>query len=207
MGLLGVGLIQVPAQDSQTDPFFGAPDWQSLGLILAVVGCFLLANSILFRDPRALVRAHFGKDREKLLTLREQLFQRVQLTLGFGYLLGGFALQLYGRLHPPSAGEVAFPVLWIGIVVVLTVALQSVGWWWSLHSFRRYVREHLRAHVPDFETDVRTAREVGELFGLETQADETVQSYARRLNERLRLPVPGRVLASEREAEPVYEEL
>ena len=59
-------------------------------------------------------------------------------------------------LHPPSAGEVAFPVLWIGIVVVLTVALQSVGWWWSLHSFRRYVREHLRAHVPDFETDVRT---------------------------------------------------
>ena len=126
MGLLGVGLIQVPAQDSQTDPFFGAPDWQSLGLILAVVGCFLLANSILFRDPRALVRAHFGKDREKLLTLREQLFQRVQLTLGFGYLLGGFALQLYGRLHPPSAGEVAFPVLWIGIVVVSLLAAAAV---------------------------------------------------------------------------------
>ena len=123
MGLLGVGLIQVPAQDSQTDPFFGAPDWQSLGLILAVVGCFLLANSILFRDPRALVRAHFGKDREKLLTLREQLFQRVQLTLGFGYLLGGFALQLYGRLHPPSAGEVAFPVLWIGIVITILIVV------------------------------------------------------------------------------------
>ena len=34
---------------------FTSPDWTMLGHVLAIVGCFLLANGILFRNPRALV--------------------------------------------------------------------------------------------------------------------------------------------------------
>lgn len=194
------------------------PDWSSLGLILAIVGCFLIANAILFRDPRALVREHFGAGRGDLRSVRDYVFHRVQTTLGFTYLLAGFALQLYGRLRPlPAEVEGSFPVLWIGVVVVLTGLLQTGGWWWSLFAFRRAVRRHFAESPPDFEADARTAREVGELFGVQSHGDETVQSYAARLRERLRLPAHvaareperPRVRLDERGgayAEPAYEE-
>ena len=38
-----------------------APDWTTLGYLLALVGCFLLANGILFRNPRALVAERLGR--------------------------------------------------------------------------------------------------------------------------------------------------
>ncbi len=203
------GLLEV------TDSAFGAPDWATLGLVLAIVGCFLLANSILFRSPKQLVREHFGQPRARLRTLREYIFHRVQITLGFAYLLGGFALQLYGRVRPvPADLETPFPLAWIGIVVVVTIALQYLGWTWSRQAFRRYVRKSFEENPPNFEGDVGMAREVGDLFGVPTHGDETVQSYAARLRERLRLPAQGRHLTWEaddpprrpREPEPAYDD-
>ncbi len=185
------------------DSAFGAPDWATLGLVLAIVGCFLLANSILFRSPQQLVREHFGQPRERLRTLREYIFHRVQITLGFGYLLGGFSLQLYGRVRPaPADLETPFPLAWIGIVVVVTIGLQYFGWAWSRQAFRRYVRRSFAENPPNFEGDVGMAREVGDLFGVPTHGDETVQSYAARLRERLRLPAGGRSSAWEADDAP-----
>lgn len=169
-----------------SESLLSEPDWTTLGLILAIVGSFLLANAILFRNPRALVREHYGARRVPLRTIREFIFHRLQMTLGFAFLLSGFALQLVGRVRPapvPEPGSAAseFPILWIGLILLLAISLEVVGWWWSLRSFRRYVRAYLRQNPPDFATDVDTAREVGELFGLRSTSDETVQSYAERV--------------------------
>ena len=175
------------------DPLVSEPDWSMLGLILAIVGSFLLANAILFRNPRALVREHYGVRRVPLRTIREFIFHRLQMTLGFAFLLSGFALQLVGRLRPLPAGTTTdFPVLWIGFILLVAILLEVCGWWWSLRSFRRYVSEHLRENPPDFATDVRTAREVGELFGLRAAADESVPSYVARVRQAIGLaPVPA----------------
>ena len=35
------------------DDLFGAADWTSLGLVLCIVGAFLIANSTLFEHPRS----------------------------------------------------------------------------------------------------------------------------------------------------------
>jgi len=106
----------------------------------------------------------------------------VQVNVGFGFLLTGFGLQLYGHYSPLPAGvEKEFPALWIGIVVVLAVLLLLASWWWSLLAFRRYVREYFRTNPADFEADLALAREVGELFGLVSHADDTVESYVARL--------------------------
>ena len=43
---------------------FGAPDWASLGLVSSIVGCFLIANAILFEHPRLLVQRYFGRKTE-----------------------------------------------------------------------------------------------------------------------------------------------
>ena len=48
--------MTVPRESSPLDETVLAhPDWMAIGLVLAIVGSFLLANSILFRHPRQLV--------------------------------------------------------------------------------------------------------------------------------------------------------
>ena len=77
-----------------------------IGLVLAIVVCFLLANSLLFRHPRTLVADFFGA-RHRLSTIREYIFHRVQVHLGFLFLLLGFGLQLFGHYRTPcAAGEI-----------------------------------------------------------------------------------------------------
>ncbi|HVS11087.1 MAG TPA: hypothetical protein VMS76_14555 [Planctomycetota bacterium] len=180
---------------------WGAPDWTTLGLVLAIVGSFLLANGILFRHPRALVEERFGRRRMPLRTIRAFIFHRVQMSLGFGFLVTGFALQLWGHLRPPAVGaESASPALWIGLVVVLAIALEAGGWWWSLLSFRRHVTAYLREDPPDLESDPVLARELGELFAVPSHRDDTVQTFAVRLRKAVGLPDSGRNLAGARTA-------
>ncbi|MCC7015014.1 MAG: hypothetical protein IT454_20795 [Planctomycetes bacterium] len=178
-----------------------APDWAGLGYVLAIVGCFLLANGILFRNPRALVAERLGRAPQHLRRIREFIFHRVQMGLGFAFLVGGFASMLGGRYQTvPPQGSL---VMWIGLVIVLAVLLEVVGWWWSTHSLRSHVRDFLRENPPEFETDPALAREVGELFGVETRADETVQSYAARLRHSLGLAVAASRGSRSRADEPV----
>ena len=155
--------------------------------MLVLVGCFLLANAILFRHPRDLVHEHFGGPRAKLTSIRGYIFHRLQIQLGFLFLMIGFALELYG--HYAGGGEStpsrAFPSLWVGAVVVAVVALELGGWWLSHALFLRYVREHFRAHPPALESDLGLARELGDLFGISTAGDDSVQSYLLRIRARL----------------------
>jgi len=176
----GTALAVPPAAASG----IASPDWVTIGLVMAIVGSFLLANSILFRRPRLLVRERFGQETPKFRSIREYIFHRLQVNLGFGFLLAGFGLQLYGRHSPlPPEMQGTFPAMWIGLVVVLAATLLLVSWWWSLFAFRRYVRQYCHTHRPDFEADLALAREVGDLFGLTTHADDTVQSYLARVRQ------------------------
>src|SRR5262245_30609540 len=94
---------------------YGAPDWITLGLTLAITGGFLLANGILFRDPRSFLEERFAKSHMHLRTMRALLFHRVQMMLGFGFLLLGFGLQLYGQVQRPLPENRGSPALWIGL--------------------------------------------------------------------------------------------
>ncbi len=180
------------------------PDWDTLGLVLAVIGSFLLGNAILFRHPRDLVRERFAASLSApssariapLLGIRGQIFHRLQVSTGFFYLVLGFALQLVSRFRPLEPGiEPAFPVFWIAAIALATAMLLVLGWWWSSRAFRRHVRAHLLRNPPEFEADMTFAREVGELFGVESQAEDSVESYVGRLRAELKLPPPPRTRA------------
>jgi len=175
------------------------PDWVTVGLVLCVVGAFLLGNAILFRHPRDLVRERFASSfaaptsarTAPLLGIREQIFHRLQVSTGFFYLVAGFGLQLVGRFRPLPAGATPqFPVFWMAAVAILTGMLLLLGWWWSSRVFRRHVRAHLTRHPPEFEADMAFAREIGELFGIEGHENDTVESYVSRLRHELKLPSP-----------------
>ena len=184
-----------PAEGAASDAV--APDWIAIGLVLSVVGAFLLGNAILLRHPRTLVESYFrrsaGAAGPRLGAIREYVFQRAQIAVGFTYLVGGFGLQLLGRYRPPPASvSTEFPAAWVGAILVATLAFLAGAWVWSRRSFRRHVRAHLRREPADFEGDLRLAREVGELFGVASQKDDTVQSYLERLHAALELPLPER---------------
>ncbi len=177
------------------------PDFTTIGLLLALVGAFLLGNAILFRPTRDLVREWFAQSpaappsarARPLLGIRTQILHRLQVSTGFLYLVAGFALQLVGRFRPFEDGATpAFPLFWITLVALATAAWWVFAWWWSSRAFRRSVRAHLAQHPPTFEADTVFAREVGELFGIESHADDTVESYAARLRTELKLPPPQR---------------
>jgi hypothetical protein len=190
--LFGLASQDAPGQE---------PDWVTLGLVLAVVGAFLLGNAILFRHPRDLVRERFAASQSApssarvvpLLGIREQIFHRLQVSTGFFYLVLGFALQLVGRFRPLQAGvEPVFPVFWIAVIALVTALLLVLGWWGSSRTFRRHVRAHLARNPPEFEADMAFAREVGELFGVESHPEDTVESFTSRLRTELKLPPPAR---------------
>lgn len=187
--------MTTPATYLAVQGLFEAPDWSSLGLVSSIVGCFLIANAILFEHPRRLVQQYFGRKTGRWRSVREHIYNRVQTTLGFGFLLGGFGLQLFGRFSPPAAVEpgtaAPFSVMWVGALVLVAVALLFSGWWWSLWAFRRYVREHFATSPPSIEGDPAMVRELGELFGIEPEANDTVESYAARVRLKVGFGVRG----------------
>jgi hypothetical protein len=170
-------------------------DWESLGLVLSVLGCFLLANGVLLRDPRSLLAQRLARATPPLRTLRELVFQRVQTGLGLLFLSGGFVVQLLGRAAPEREGP-DLPgsiALWVGLIVLVGLALELFGWWWSLFSFRRQVGRFLRADPPDLASDMILARELGELFGVHSHETDTVQSYLERVHSSIGLAAPRSV--------------
>ncbi|MEW6072676.1 MAG: hypothetical protein AB1726_08820 [Planctomycetota bacterium] len=171
-----------------------SPDWFGVGIVLAIAGSFLLANAILFRHPRNLVAEHFGRGISRLSSIREYIFHRLQVHLGFFFLLAGFGFQLYGHYRPGGepGGERSFPTLWVGVVLVAGVLLEIVGWWLSHWLFRKYVREYFLAHPPDLDTNLALARELGELFGIRSALDDSVPAYLARVRSELGLPRAGR---------------
>ena len=173
----------------------GPGDAFGLGLVLLLIGGFLLANSLLLRHPRALVSEHFGAPREKLVTIRGLIFHRLQVHLGLLFALAGCALQIYGHYGAPvETAPHSFPTAWVGAIVGAVLALELGGWWLSHALFLRYVRAHFRAHPPALEGDLQLARELGELFGIDSVGNDSVQSYLSRIRRRIGLPEDGREL-------------
>lgn len=169
----------------------GPSDAVGVGLVLASVGGFLLANSIVFRHPRTLLAEFFGGRRGKLISIRGYIFHRLQIHLGFLFLLLGFGFQLYGHYHVPAADALAaevpetartgFPLPWVGYVLLAVGVLEVGGWLLSHALFKRYLREHFRESPPDLESDFELTRELGELFGIPSTGDDTVQGYLQRV--------------------------
>lgn len=170
---------------------FSDPDWTSLGLVAAMVGAFLIANATLLEHPRRLVARYFGRSSGRLQSVREYVYNRVQTTLGFGFLLLGFGMQLVGHSQPAPAGTEPLNMAWVGLLVVLAVVALFSAWWWSLWAFRRYVREYFQANPISLEREGNVAREIGELFGVDSLEDDTVETYAARLRRQAGLPRTG----------------
>jgi hypothetical protein len=168
---------------------FEAADWSSLGLVACIVGAFLIANSTLFEHPRSLVARYFGrKGSGRLQSVRDYIYNRVQTTLGFAFLLAGFGFQLVGHFRSVPVGAAPLSMAWVGVIVASAVMLLFCGWWWSLWAFRRYLREYFGQHPRNLLREPQVAREIGDLWGIESRDEDTVEDYVARLVRETGLP-------------------
>lgn len=177
-----------------SDPFATADvpetDWGSVGLVLAIVGAFLIGSAVLARGHKPLVEELFSERRARPAGLREAIFQRALLVVGFSWLAAGFALELFGRQRPVS--DAAFPVAWSAGIAVATGGLLGLAWVWASREARRCVREHLRARPRDLRQEMALAKELGELYGVESRAEDTVGTYLERLHKAIGIEPPQR---------------
>ena len=182
--------LSSPGLDLGTASLEAGVDWTVVGLLLAIAGCFLLANSILFRPSRELVEEYVGGRARSLQSIRGYLFHRVQVTIGFLLLIGGFSAQLTARVAggPAPQTQAGFPLEWFGAILGLVVALEIGGWWLSRRLFQRELRRLILDGDLRLENDSKLVREVGELFGVPLRPEDTVQSYAARVREQVHLP-------------------
>jgi hypothetical protein len=194
--MLGLAFVAASGLGRASSATGGAADLEGIGLLLALAGMLLLGNVVLFRHPRTMVADFLGVAPRRLSTLREHLFRRVQTTLGTLLLVAGLFCQLYAhvaaRASEPGDARASLPWLYVGLLVVLLVALEIGLWFASRALYRRYLREHFLSHPPDLESDLGLARELGELYGVTSREGDSVQSFLFRIRQQIGLPAAAK---------------
>jgi hypothetical protein len=174
----------------------------SLGLALDVVGVIFLANSMGIRNPRRFLNEHFGVEQpQPLRAVHHQIRVKAQIFTGFLFLLFGFSLGIVGEVLGSAAapseavvseavqGEAVRALLLMALlVIVLSLLLRLAQDAWSRGVFRRLLREFFQEHADwNFEKHPSTTREIGEIFGVARQEEDSIGDYAGRVREYLGL--------------------
>jgi hypothetical protein len=179
----------------------------TIGLACDIVGVIFLSNAMGIRRPRRFILEFFGIKRPQALrTVLEQLRAKAEIFTGFLFLMVGFSLQIVAelapQLGPPPASDsqsvrlqmLAFATL-TATVLLSTVLLRLACRAWSLSLFRRLLHEFFTEHAEwEIEKHPGITREIGEIFGIPQQPEDSISDYAARVRTALRLATPGRAV-------------
>jgi hypothetical protein len=162
---------------------------------LILLGAFFLSKAIVVKGQKWTMKELLGLRIDKLKVFRNHIIQRLEASFGFFFILCGVGIHLYvlirqyGDANPAAAyGQV---LEYLGVTV-----LAMVGFAVGLHFVCNYVARRVfldllaylvvryRYRVAD---DDRLLKQLGEVMGVPRSDDDTVESYAERIEEGLRL--------------------
>ena len=152
-----------------------AAHFQVIGLTCNLVGIFLLANSIVFRSPRRLIEEFFGAKSGSLRPLRDYVVNKIQVVIGFLFLTAGFVLQAlaaWASLEEPLAILIICAAL-----MLIAFSIYYFGDKYSRRSFRRYLKDFFRRHPYNFGQNIEMTKQIGKVFDIPSDPDETVEAY------------------------------
>ena len=88
--------------------------------------------------------------------------------------------------------ESPFPLsLWGGGgLVALAVCLQLLLESHVIRAMRNAVKEHLQKHPFSFEDQIALTREIGDLFGVASSQEDTLEGYVRKVRAGLGITIP-----------------
>lgn len=172
-------------------------DWTIVGLTLNIVGIFFLASSITFKRPRRVVQEFFGIEKTgSLKAIREFLLNKVQVYIGFIFLIGGHVMQiavLLARTRPPGTRLFLEPnfLTIVGVLVAsiigVTIVLKILQIFWSHRVFRKQLIDFFREYDFPLEQHPALAKEIGELLEIPQVRDESIDEYLHKVRKALRI--------------------
>jgi hypothetical protein len=181
---------------------------QIIGWLAILVGAFFLAKSVARRREKGQMRELLGLPTDKVKRFRNFLMQRYERTVGFFFTLLGVGLHLYivfreaqkqaGGNDPREAlGAIS---TYLAIAIVCMLAITMVMHWICSWSAKRTFLEIMGYYIVrlgyQVGDDPRLMMQVGEMLGIARSEDDTVETYARRIEQSLRLDeIRARLLA------------
>ncbi len=181
---------------------------QIIGWLAILVGAFFLAKSVARRREKGQMRELLGLPTDKVKRFRNFLMQRLERVVGFLFILAGVGLQLYvvvrqaqkfeGGNNPREAlGEIS---TYLAIGVVCMLAITAAMHWVCSYSARRTFLEIMGYYIVRMGyrigDDPQLMVQVGEMLGVERSENDTVETYAARIEQSLKLDeIRARLLA------------
>lgn len=174
-------------------------DLRVLGLTCQLIGIFFVAISMVFRKPRAIIGELFGvKAADTVKQFRDMVFKKSQLALGLILIAFGYVLQIVGLMPGPESAPTGGgffatwnPALFFGFlllaIVALTAVVNLIGLVWARRTFNRLLTEFLRENHELLEENIQVTKELGELVGVESGRDSSIEEYLHNFRRKLRL--------------------
>jgi len=130
-----------------------------------------------------------GAQMTSLAPLRGAMQSKARAQVAAILWVVGAATMVVGEILHLGISTVLFYSI-LGGMTGLSVFLIVLQAGYVETAMRRYLLNHLREFAFSFEDNLALTREIGELFGLPSAHEDTLENYVRKLRERLGLKEP-----------------
>jgi hypothetical protein len=165
----------------------------TLGLCANILGAFFLAKAIIAKNPRVMIREILDLRVDHLKVFRTYLIQKLEAIAGFLFLFLGSGLQIYADGHRAPEGSPRWGVtiaLTLVVMGVIALIFHAVCSFFARRIFIELLRDMVIRHRFPLHREQALTKQIGEILHIPTGEDETVESYAAKVREKLDLPTP-----------------
>lgn len=181
---------------------------QIVAWLLIAMGAFFLARAVAGKRERGALKELLGVRTDTVKRFRDFILQRLDAFAGFVFVLAGVGIHLYvlvreaqaaSRRNDPQAA-LADILTWLGgallVAVVIAALIHTVTAWYSRRLFLQNLGYFVVRYRFRIEEDPDLLLQIGDMLGIARAPDDTVESYARRLEASLDLErVRARLIA------------
>jgi hypothetical protein len=162
---------------------------------LILLGAFFLAKSIVVKGQKWTMKELLGLRIDKLKYFRNHIIQRLEAQFGFLMIALGVGIHLYVLLRrsydaDPRQAYVhltQFLGLTLGAIVLFAVAFHFACAYISRKVFLDLLAYLMVRYGHRIEDDQALLKQLGEVMGIPMTENDTVESYAQRIEDGLKL--------------------
>ncbi len=172
---------------------------QIIAWLLIAMGAFFLARAVVGKRERGAMKELLGVRVDKVKRFRDFIIQRLDSIAGFVFVLLGVGIHLYvlvreaqAASHQNNPREALGDILaWLAGALLVALAMAALIHWGTAWSSRRIFLENLGYLIVRYrfriEDDPELLLQVGDMLGIQRSENDTIESYARRVEAALDL--------------------
>jgi hypothetical protein len=172
---------------------------QIIAWLLIAMGTFFLTRAVVGKSERGALKELLGVRVDKVKGFRDYILRRLDALAGFLFVLAGVGIHLYvlvreaektNQRNDPRAA-LADIMVWLAGALVVAVLIAALFRWVTVRTSRKIFLENLAYQVVRYrfrvEDDPDLLLQIGDLLELRRGEDDTIESYARRIESALDL--------------------